>query len=146
MDGVLAYTHLMGVSQGRMKDVMGSDLAGNGSLSAEQRRVPELIPEHRAASKLRSTCTQRLPEWIHPEDGRRLRRSFVAKDGCVMVSPDYSQVELRLMAHMSGDPGLVGAFAQARTSTARRRRRCSGWLRARSTPTSGATRSRSTSA
>ncbi|MGI9296585.1 MAG: DNA polymerase I, partial [Gammaproteobacteria bacterium] len=44
-------------------------------------------------------------------DGRRIRRAFVAADGCALISADYSQIELRLMAHISGDRALLSAFA-----------------------------------
>ncbi|HKD65414.1 MAG TPA: DNA polymerase I [Candidatus Binataceae bacterium] len=44
-------------------------------------------------------------------EGRRIRRAFVADDGWVLLSADYSQIELRVLAHLSGDPILVDAFA-----------------------------------
>ena len=51
---------------------------------------------------------QNIP--IRTEDGRRIRRAFVAPPGRKLVACDYSQIELRIMAHLSGDPGLIGAF------------------------------------
>ncbi len=51
---------------------------------------------------------QNIP--IKTEDGKRIRKSFVAKDGCVVLSADYSQIELRLLAHFSGDPTLLEAL------------------------------------
>jgi len=45
-------------------------------------------------------------------EGRRVREAFIAPEGCVILSADYSQIELRIMAHMSGDPGLLKAFAE----------------------------------
>ncbi len=42
--------------------------------------------------------------------GRRIRRAFVAREGCVLLSADYSQIDLRVLAHLSGDPTLVEAF------------------------------------
>ncbi|MCL1862742.1 MAG: DNA polymerase I [Defluviitaleaceae bacterium] len=42
--------------------------------------------------------------------GRELRRAFVPADGCVFLDADYSQIELRLLAHMSDDPVLIAAF------------------------------------
>lgn len=42
--------------------------------------------------------------------GREIRRAFVAPDGCFILSADYSQIELRVLAHLSGDPILVDAF------------------------------------
>ena len=52
---------------------------------------------------------QNIP--IRTEDGRRIRTAFVAPEGRRIVACDYSQIELRIMAHLSGDPGLVQAFA-----------------------------------
>ena len=51
---------------------------------------------------------QNIP--VRTEEGRRIRRAFVAADGYTLVSADYSQIELRIMAHLSGDAGLIGAF------------------------------------
>ncbi len=51
---------------------------------------------------------QNIP--VRDEDGKRVRECFVAKPGCKIVSADYSQVELRLMAHFSQDEHLLSAF------------------------------------
>jgi DNA polymerase-1 len=51
---------------------------------------------------------QNIP--IRTDDGRRIRRAFVAPPGRKLIACDYSQIELRIMAHLSGDPGLVAAF------------------------------------
>jgi DNA polymerase-1 len=53
---------------------------------------------------------QNIP--IRTPEGRRVREAFVAPPGHVIVSCDYSQIELRIMAHISGDPGLLKAFAE----------------------------------
>jgi DNA polymerase-1 len=44
------------------------------------------------------------------EEGRRIRQAFIAKEGFVLLAADYSQIELRIMAHISGDKGLLTAF------------------------------------
>ena len=53
---------------------------------------------------------QNIP--IRTPEGRRVREAFVAPPGHVIASADYSQIELRIMAHISGDEGLTRAFAQ----------------------------------
>ncbi|WP_313218549.1 DNA polymerase I [Stenotrophomonas sp.] len=53
---------------------------------------------------------QNIP--IRTDDGRRIRRAFVAPPGRKLLACDYSQIELRIMAHLSEDPGLVRAFEQ----------------------------------
>src|SRR5512134_3264262 len=52
---------------------------------------------------------QNIP--IRTPQGRRIREAFVAPPGCRIMSADYSQIELRIMAHLSGDKGLCHAFA-----------------------------------
>ncbi len=51
---------------------------------------------------------QNIP--IKSEEGRRIRQAFVAPPGFVLIAADYSQIELRIMAHLSGDTGLLAAF------------------------------------
>ena len=55
---------------------------------------------------------QNIP--VRTPEGRRVREGFVAKEGCKILSADYSQIELRIMAHLSGDEGLLKAFSQGR--------------------------------
>ena len=52
---------------------------------------------------------QNIP--VRTEQGRRIRKAFIAPPGYRLLSADYSQVELRIMAHLSGDEGLLAAFA-----------------------------------
>ncbi len=99
----------------------------------------------RQLSKLKSTYTDALQEWIHPEtgrvhtsysisgaitgrlastdpnlqnipvrteEGRRIREAFVAAPGKVLVSLDYSQIELRILAHIAGIDALKRAFRE----------------------------------
>ncbi len=51
---------------------------------------------------------QNIP--VRTEDGRRIREAFVAEDGWQIIAADYSQVELRILAHLSGDPAFIEAF------------------------------------
>ncbi|MBP9914741.1 MAG: DNA polymerase I [Thiobacillaceae bacterium] len=51
---------------------------------------------------------QNIP--VRTVEGRKIREAFIAEPGCVIVSADYSQIELRIMAHLSGDAGLLKAF------------------------------------
>lgn len=51
---------------------------------------------------------QNIP--IRSEEGRRIRQAFIAPKGYVLLAADYSQIELRIMAHLSGDEGLLRAF------------------------------------
>jgi DNA polymerase-1 len=53
---------------------------------------------------------QNIP--IRTELGRRIRRAFVAREGWQLLAVDYSQVELRVLAHISGDPTMLSAFAR----------------------------------
>jgi DNA polymerase I len=52
---------------------------------------------------------QNIP--IRTPEGRRIRQAFIAAPGYLLLAADYSQIELRIMAHLSGDEGLLGAFA-----------------------------------
>jgi len=53
---------------------------------------------------------QNIP--VRTEEGRRIRKAFIAPEGCSLLAADYSQIELRIMAHLSGDQGLLDAFSR----------------------------------
>jgi DNA polymerase-1 len=55
---------------------------------------------------------QNIP--IRTAEGRRIRQAFIAPEGQLLLAADYSQIELRIMAHLSGDEGLLAAFAEDR--------------------------------
>jgi DNA polymerase-1 len=64
---------------------------------------------------------QNIP--VRSGEGREIRRAFVPQEGWIMISADYSQIELRILAALSGDEGLLHAFAEGRdihTATAAR--------------------------
>jgi DNA polymerase-1 len=60
----------------------------------------------------RLSCTepnlQNIP--VRTEEGRELRKAFASDEGCVLVGADYSQIELRILAHLSGGENLIAAF------------------------------------
>ncbi|WP_264273185.1 DNA polymerase I [Duffyella gerundensis] len=65
-----------------------------------------------ATGRLSSTepNLQNIP--VRNDEGRRIRQAFIASPGCRIVAADYSQIELRIMAHLSQDKGLLQAFAE----------------------------------
>jgi len=77
---------------GRVRGRFNQMAAATGRLSQEQ---PNL---------------QNIP--VRSEEGRAIRRAFVAEEGSLFLVADYSQIELRILAHLSEDPGLVEAFAR----------------------------------
>lgn len=85
-----ALIKIVNPSTGRIHTSFNQTVAATGRLSSSN---PNL---------------QNIP--IRGEEGREIRKGFVAEDGHVLLSADYSQVELRLFAHYSGDPVLIEAF------------------------------------
>ena len=60
---------------------------------------------------------QNIP--VRTEEGREIRQAFLPKEGWILLDADYSQIELRLMAHFSGDPAMVDAFRKGEDIHAR---------------------------
>ena len=83
---------MVNADTGRVHTSYAQAVAGTGRLSSND---PNL---------------QNIP--IRTPEGRRIREAFIAPKGHVIASADYSQIELRIMAHISGDEGLTKAFAQ----------------------------------
>ena len=75
---------------GRIHAVLNQTIASTGRISSE---APNL---------------QNIP--LRTPDGREFRRAFLPADGCLLLVADYSQIELRLLAHLAQDPGLIEAF------------------------------------
>lgn len=77
-------------SDGRIRTTLNQNVTATGRISSQE---PNL---------------QNIP--VRTELGREIRRAFVASPGCVLVGADYSQIELRVLAHISGDEALISAF------------------------------------
>ncbi|MBW1990259.1 MAG: DNA polymerase I, partial [Deltaproteobacteria bacterium] len=88
-DALLALVH---PETGRVHTSFNQDVTATGRLSSSD---PNL---------------QNIP--IRTEEGRKIREAFVPEAGCVLISADYSQVELRILAHVSGDPLLLKLFRE----------------------------------
>ena len=121
-----------------------TDAAALEELAAEGHELPRKVLDWRLLAKLKSTYTDALPTYIHPEtgrvhtsyalaatttgrlssvepnlqnipvrtpEGRTIRKAFVADKGKKLISADYSQIELRVLAHMADTPTLRQAFA-----------------------------------
>ncbi len=120
------------------------DLAGNEEIGDEARQLVQTVLEWRQLSKLKSTYTDALQDYINPEtgrihtsfslasagtgrlassdpnvqnipirtkEGREIRTAFVAETGTTLISADYSQIELRVLAHIADIASLKQAFA-----------------------------------
>ncbi len=88
-DGLAAFIQ----SDGRIHTIFHQTVTATGRLSSSD---PNL---------------QNIP--MRMELGRRIRRCFIPSEGCVFVDADYSQIELRILAHMSEDPKLIEAYREA---------------------------------
>ncbi len=90
-------------ADGRIHAVLNQTATTTGRISSEQPNM------------------QNIP--VRSSDGRAFRKAFIPADGCLLLMADYSQIEMRVMAHLADDPGLVEAFerdADIHTATAAR--------------------------
>jgi DNA polymerase-1 len=85
-----ALVKIVNLSTGRIHTSFNQTITATGRLSSSN---PNL---------------QNIP--IRGDEGREIRKGFVAEEGCKLLSADYSQVELRIFAHYSGDPSFLQAF------------------------------------
>jgi DNA polymerase I len=121
-----------------------TDAAALEELAAEGHELPRKVLDWRLVAKLKSTYTDAIPNFIHPEtgrvhttyalaasttgrlasvdpnlqnipvrtsEGRAIRKAFIAEKGKKLISADYSQIELRVLAHMADVAALRQAFA-----------------------------------
>ena len=80
-------------------------------INPEDHRVHTSFSQTTAATGRLSSSNpnlQNIP--VRTEVGRRIRRAFLADEGCVLLTADYSQIELRILAHITHEPALVAAF------------------------------------
>lgn len=101
-----ALPGLISPQDGRVHTTLNQTVAATGRLSSEN---PNL---------------QNIP--IRTELGRRIRRAFIPADGCVLLSADYSQIELRLLAHITEDEEMLDAFRKGEDIHARTAQRVFG--------------------
>lgn len=87
-----AFPALINPADGRIHTTLNQTIAATGRLSSTD---PNL---------------QNIP--VRTEMGKRIRRAFIPADGCVLMSADYSQIELRLLAHITKDPVMLDAFSK----------------------------------
>ncbi|NBC10436.1 MAG: DNA polymerase I [Planctomycetes bacterium] len=98
-------TKLVGTYLGNLKDAI-DPVSGGGDGRVHTTFVQTGAATGRLASN--NPNLQNIP--IRTEIGRRIRKAFIAPPGRVLLSADYSQIELRMLAHLSGDENLTAAF------------------------------------
>jgi DNA polymerase I len=101
-----SFPNLISPADGRIHTTLNQTATATGRLSSTE---PNL---------------QNIP--IRTEIGRRIRRAFIPADGCVILAADYSQIELRLLAHITQDPVMLEAFRNGEDIHARTAREVFG--------------------
>ena len=94
-----------------LKKLLGTYIALPQLINPETGRIHTSFNQTVAATGRLSSSNpnlQNIP--IRNEDGKEIRKAFIPDDGCIFFSADYSQIELRIMAHLSGDPHMIEAF------------------------------------
>ena len=106
VEPVLEYRQLS-----KLKSTYADALLELISPSADGRMHTNFNPTGTATGRLSSSepNLQNIP--VRGELGRMIRRAFTVPPGAYLLSADYSQIDLRVLAHLSGDPGLIAAFA-----------------------------------
>ncbi len=103
-DMILRYRELTKL-KGTYADGMGSYICPDGRIHTKFNQTVTMTGRLSSADP----NLQNIP--VRKESGREIRKMFVPKAGCVFVDADYSQIELRLLAHMSGDESLISAYS-----------------------------------
>ena len=114
------YSKLLNTYLGPLPSLIGED----GRLRDDQQAVA-------STGRLSTTNPNLQAIPIRTELGREIRSAFVAEPGHKLLSADYSQIELRILAHVSGEPKLARPSRGARTSTPPPRQKCSARTRRR---------------
>jgi DNA polymerase-1 len=114
LDGAAQSVPVMMVEYRQLTKLVGTYLESlKESIHQDTGRIHASFHQTGAATGRLSSSgpnLQNIP--IRSDLGRQIRKAFVADDGCVLISADYSQVELRVLAHLSSDPALIQAFQQ----------------------------------
>ena len=103
LEGILEYRNLYKLMSG-YTDKLKSYILEDGKIHTIYKQA--ITRTGRLSSVLPNL--QNIP--IRSEEGRIIRKAFVPEEGCVLLDADYSQIELRLMAHISKDENMINAF------------------------------------
>ncbi len=108
------------LSYRKLSKLMGTYIDGLQKLIDPSGRVHTTFDQTAAVTGRISSLEpnlQNIP--VRTPEGREIRKAFVAREGCVLLDADYSQIELRVLAHLSGDPAMIDAFRKGQDIHAR---------------------------